>query len=338
MDIDYLLALQAFREGVGGYLTEFFSKMTWFGEMNVVLIITGLIYWCVSKRIGTYLLMGWSGNRIVNGVLKVTVCAYRPWIRDARMAPESNALEAATGYSFPSGHSMNAASLYGGLAIRRDIRRDLRVLTLIILFLVAFSRNFLGVHTPQDILVGPVLGVLVMFLTGKLLGWLDSHPDKDVLVAGVGVAIAIAAAIFAAVKPYPMDYDANGELLVDGLKMANDTFKAVGWMGAFMVGWVLERRFVRFTTEVAMQERFLRLTGGLLGYYVLFLVINPLIKEVLLGFVGTVTTCFLQMFYVVFLFPLVMTRLGEDSKSDAKAEVRPKHARPKGTPHSGARS
>lgn len=58
MDIDILLALQAFREGVGGCLTEFFSKMTWFGEMGTVLAIMAAIYWCVDKRIGTYLLMG----------------------------------------------------------------------------------------------------------------------------------------------------------------------------------------------------------------------------------------------------------------------------------------
>lgn len=141
MDIDILLVLQAFREGLGSCLTAFFSKMTWFGEMDVVLIIMGLIYWCVSKRVGTYLLMGWSGNRIVNGALKVSACAYRPWIRDARIIPEAKALETATGYSFPSGHSMNAASLYGGLAIRRDIRRDLRVLMWIILCLVALSSS-----------------------------------------------------------------------------------------------------------------------------------------------------------------------------------------------------
>lgn len=308
MDIDVLIVLQAFREGVGGCLTEFLSKMTWLGEMNVVLIIAGLIYWCVNKRIGTYLLMGWSGNRIVNGVLKVSACAYRPWIRDARIIPEPVALEAATGYSFPSGHSMNAASLYGGLAIRRDLRPGLRALMWIALCLVVFSRSFLGVHTPQDVLVGAIVGVFVMFLTGKLLDWLETNADKDVLIAVIGVVVAIAIAIYAAVKPYPTDYDANGNLLVDGLKMANDTFKAVGWMGAFMLGWVLERRFVQFSTEIDMQERFLRLAGGLLGYYILFLVINPLLKAALPGFLGTTTTSFLQMFYVVFLFPLVMKR------------------------------
>jgi hypothetical protein len=90
------------------------------------------------------------------------------------------------------------------------------------------------------------------------------------------------------------------------MKMANDTFKAVGWMSAFMIGWILERRFVKFTTEVPMQQRFFRLTAGLLGYYVLSLILNPVIKSAAAGFAGTVITCFIQMFYIVFLFPLAI--------------------------------
>lgn len=78
--------------------------------------------------------------------------------------------------------------------------------------------------------------------------------------------------------------------------MANDTFKDVGRFSAFLLGWILERRFVRFTTEVTMQQRFFHLTGGLLGYYVISQIINPLIIAAVAGFTGTVITCFLQMF------------------------------------------
>lgn len=100
----------------------------------------------------------------------------------------------------------------------------------------------------------------------------------------IGVTIALVAAIYAANKPYPMDYDANGELLVDGVKMANDTFKAVGWLSAFLVGWILEKRYVGFSTEIPMSERLYRLVCGLLGYYIISLVINPLLKAALVGF------------------------------------------------------
>ena len=74
MDIDILLLWQEFRNGIGGCLTDFMTKMSYLGEMNTVLIFTALIYWCVSREFGAYLLMGWSGNRVVNGLLKVSAC------------------------------------------------------------------------------------------------------------------------------------------------------------------------------------------------------------------------------------------------------------------------
>ena len=308
MDIDILLFFQQFREGAGACLTEFFRKMSFIGEMNVVLIIVGVIYWCVSKEFGNYLLMGWSGNRIVNGLLKVTACAYRPWIRDTRIIPDAEALATATGYSFPSGHSMNAASLYGGGAIRKDLPRALRIVLGLIAVLIALSRNFLGVHTPQDILVGLAAGLLVMWLTGRLLKWIEAHPGKDILVACVGIAIAVAVAVFAAVKSYPEDRDAAGKLLVDGAKMANDTFKAVGWAIGYLAGWVLERRFIGFSTDVPMKTRVTRFVTGLLGFYAVSLVLVPLVKSWIPGPSGTALSCFLQMFYVSFLFPWCIKR------------------------------
>lgn len=303
MDISILLALQDFRNSGGAFLADFLSKMTYLGELNTVLIIMAIIYWCVSKDFGTFFLMGWSGNRLVNGVLKVTVCSYRPWIRDARIVPYGNSITTATGYSFPSGHTMNAATVYGGSAVNRNLPKALRVVLGILVALIAFSRIYLGVHTPQDILVGALCGTLVMFLTIKLMQWVSVHPEKDILVVCIGVGIAVIVAFYAAFKPYPMDYDAEGKLLVDGAKMANDTFKGIGWCIAFLTGWILERRFVRFSTDIPMVKRITRLTTGVLSYYAVSLILVPLIKGWIPGPAGTITSCFLQMFYISFIFP-----------------------------------
>ena len=308
MDMEILLLLQEFRNGVGSVLSEFLSKMTFLGELNTVLIIMAVIYWCVSKDFGAYLLMGWSGNRLVNGVLKVTACAYRPWIRDARIVPYGNSMTTATGYSFPSGHSMNAATAYGGAVVRRDMPRAMRILLGIVVALVAFSRCFLGVHTPQDVLVGVAAGMLVMWLTVKLMDWIKDHPEKDVLVVCIGLILAAAVAVYAAVKPYPEDYDAAGKLLVDGAKMANDTFKGVGWCAAFLTGWLLERRFVNFTTDVPRKQKLTRLVGGVFSYYAINLILVPLVKGWISGPAGTLVSCYLQMFYVSFLFPCCVKR------------------------------
>ena len=304
MDISILLLLQEFRNGIGACLVDFMSKMSFIGETSTVLIITALIYWCVNKDIGKYLLMGWGFNRVVNGLLKVTACVYRPWIRDPRIIPDVEAMADATGYSFPSGHSMSGASLFGGGAIRKEFPKALRIVLLAIVILIAFSRNFLGVHSPQDVLVGVVTGLLVMWLTIKLLAWIEKHPEKDLLVMFVGIGIAVAVAIFASVKSYPVDYDAAGNLLVDGTKMSKDTFKAVGWLIGFLSGWVLENRFVGFSTEVPMITRITRLTTGLLSYYAISLIFAPLVKIWIPNAGGIVISCFIQTFFVTFIFPL----------------------------------
>ncbi len=315
MDIEFLLALQQFRDGAGAIFAEFLAKMTFLGELNTVLVIMAILYWCVSKSTGEYLMMGWSGNRLVNGVLKVTACVYRPWIRDARIVPYGNAQTTATGYSFPSGHSMNAASVYGGGAVRKDAPRALRVTLFIIAVLVALSRNYLGVHTPQDVIVGIGAGMLVMWLTYRLIGWIKAHPDKDWLVVCIGIALAVAVAVYAGLKPYPADFDADGNLIVDGAKMANDTFKGIGWCIAFLVGWILERRLVGFSTDVSLSQRLTRLSAGLLGYYAVSLILVPLIKVWIPGPAGTMVSCFTQMFYVSFLFPWCFHRLEKPARS-----------------------
>ena len=317
MDISILLGLQVFRNGAGAFLAEFMKKMTFLGELNTALVLLAILYWCVQKELGTYLMMGWCGNRLLNGALKVTACVYRPWIRDARIVPYGDSITTATGYSFPSGHSMNAATLYGGLAVRKGTSRGLRIVTLVIVALVAFSRIFLGVHTPQDILVGIGAGILVMWLTGKLMSWVETHPEKDWIVVCVGIGLTAALAVYAAVKPYPEDYDANGKLIVDGAKMANDTFKAVGWVVAFLTGWVLERRFVGFSTEVSVQKKLMRAVSGLLGFYAFSLILMPWIKEWLPGPAGTIISCFVQMLYISFLFPWCIKRF-EKNGSRAK--------------------
>ena len=317
MDMNILLGLQEFRNGAGGFLAEFLKKMTFFGELNTALVLMALLYWCVDKKLSVYLMMGWSGNRIINGALKITACAYRPWIRDPRIVPYGDSMTTATGYSFPSGHATNAGSVFGGGAVRKEFPRTLRIVLLIMVTLVAFSRLFLGVHTPQDVLAGAIASIVVMALTLKLMRWIEAHPGRDWIVVCVGAGLAVLLAVYAAVRHYPADYDAEGKLIVDGAKMANDTFKAVGWTLAYLIGWLLERRFVSFSTEVPLPRKLTRAVTGLLGFYLVSLILVPGIKRLLPGPAGTVVSCFVQMLYIAFLFPWCIKRF---EKADSAAE------------------
>ena len=305
MDIDILLRLQAFRNGAGSVLADFLSEMTYLGESGTVLVIMAIIYWGISKRFGTFLLMGWSANRLVNGFLKITVCAYRPWIRDARILPFGDAIVTATGYSFPSGHTTNAASVYGGGMLWKPFPKGLRLMLGLMVVLVGFSRPYLGVHTPQDVLCGMFIGLTVMWLILKLTQWIEKHPERDWMVAAGGLVPVIAVAVYAACKSYPADYDTAGNLLVDGRKMANDTFKCVGWSSAFLIGWLLERRFVGFSTDVPAERKAARVAAGVISYYAVSMILMPLVSGWMPGAAGTIAARFFQIFYIVFLFPFL---------------------------------
>ena len=311
MDIDILLLLQMFRQGAGKILLQFMEKMTWLGETSTLLVIIAVIYWCLDKKFGSFLMMGLTTNRLVNGFVKVTACTYRPWIRDARIKPASGA----SGYSFPSGHATNAGSVYGGAALREKRPLPLRILLYVMIALVALSRCFIGVHTPQDVLCGSLLALLCMWLLVKLEKYIEEHPEKDVLVLGIGIAAAFAIALYAGLKPYPEDYDEAGKLIVDGASMANDTFKSVGSFLAWIIGWVLERRYIRFDTDVSKNTRLTRCLYGVLGHYAVTLILNTLIKSALSGPISTVLQRFLQTFWIMFLFPWLFTQLEKRKQS-----------------------
>lgn len=222
--------------------------------------------------------------------MKISCCAYRPWIRDSRIVPDKTAIATATGYSFSSGHSMNGGSLFGGLAINSK-SKQMKIACWIMVALVAFSRIFLGVHTPQDILVGVILAPVVMLLIYRLLEKYGNNEKALLWMVIIPVVLNLILAVYASVKNYPVDLDAAGNVLVDGAKMANDTFKNIGWSLAFFIGWFIEKKWINFQNCKTQAQAGVRLICGLLGFYVFNIIICPWVKSALGGTLGTTASC-----------------------------------------------
>lgn len=210
MDIEYLLLLQRFREAIGGALDGFMEFITKLGEASIVTLLVAAVYWCMDKREGTYLMLTFYYNRVINAFFKITACVYRPWIRDARVTPVPEAIADATGYSFPSGHSANASSFFGGLAMKKDRNKIIRILLIVLVLLIGFSRNYLGVHTPQDVIVSIILAAALLFAFRALLDRVDKNPEKDWIILISGALLCIILIVYASVKSYPTDYNAAG--------------------------------------------------------------------------------------------------------------------------------
>ena len=95
MDIAYLLWLQEIRNAISDALTPFMEAVSLFA-ITYLVIIPALIYWCVNKKDGLYIISSFSLTVAFNAVLKLTVCAYRPWIRDPRILPAGDAITTAS--------------------------------------------------------------------------------------------------------------------------------------------------------------------------------------------------------------------------------------------------
>lgn len=306
MDIEYLLWLQKIRNDLGPVVEGLFNGISLLGIAAVAFGF--LLYLCYSKKNGLFVMISFTLGTVVNNTIKNIVCCYRPWIRDERVKPSRHALKGATGYSFPSGHSQTGASVYGAIGWRYRTKKALKWLMIILIILIPFSRNYLGVHTPQDVIVGTLEGLFMVFVTQKLSDWYEKNERSDRKIMIIGLIIDVVLIVFTVLKPYPLNYE-NGKPVVDPIIMQADALKAYGFFAGFLIGNYLEHRYVNFTTDhLNTGKRLIRLlvtgipagTGYLIGHF-----LKGVIGVRTADFIGA----FLAMLCVMYVGPLIFTRL-----------------------------
>lgn len=249
MDIDILLWLQGLREAMPYVVEKFFVIISAIAINPALALIPCIIYWCLDKRKGTLIMLAFTISSLAVNLTKCIASVYRPWIRSARIHPSEEALSEATGYSFPSGHTQGATSLIGGAGtFFRDKSKLIPIACWSFVVLVGFSRCFLGVHTPQDVLVGFLIGLASIMCAEPLLSWMEaseSHARTFVIVAVVAAGAAVA---YGVLKPYPSNI-VDGKVLMDTTPMKKNVTESAGLLAGAMLGWYLERRLVGFTTD-----------------------------------------------------------------------------------------
>ena len=315
MDINYLLWLQNFRNSISDAWTPFMEWVSMFAVTYLILIPV-FIYWTWDKRKGLYTLVSYYFCMTITPITKLTVCCYRPWIRDARILPAGDAISTATGYSFPSGHTSTAGPLAGGVAVTCWREKDKRfrwlapVFALFVL-LTGFSRNYLGVHTPQDVFVGISISVFSLILAARLFRYLDEHPEKEDWLLLGGFLFCWAAIAYITLKPYPMDMNAEGKLIVDPQKMMNDGYGDLGKMIGFIVARYIEKHWIRFRPPKLNWMSVVVSLIGLAGMVLLKQYLSPVMTGWLGSHWGKLAFSVNYTGYYIALFPLVLKQLGK---------------------------
>lgn len=298
IQIDYLLYLQHFREITNDVFTPFMNGISCCGQVIIPLWVTSLIYWCINKQAGTFVFLNEGFSVAFNLFLKNTFCIFRPWVLDARVHPAHIALPAAGGYSFPSGHTTIAVSCWGSMARFWRKNKILMICLSLFCLLIAFSRNYLGVHTPQDVLVALVLSVAFIFLMEFVIKWVDKGKNRDTFITALLTIIIGLVIYYVFTKNYP-----NPEIVNPyGAKL--EALQKCGFMMGVFWGWLLERKFVNFNPNLgSLKSKILRFINGGILLYVLISFTNVYFVRYLGAHFGLFFHFFLIGLFMLFIYP-----------------------------------
>jgi membrane-associated phospholipid phosphatase len=151
--IDLILFLQ----GLGSWLNYPMMIFSYLGNEEFFLLIMPAFYWCVSSTIGLRLGLLLLSSATLNGILKLILHGPRPYWYSQQV----QAMLSETSFGVPSGHSQNAVAVWGGLASAYK-RTGLWVAALVVIIFIGISRLYVGVHFPQDVLTGWLIGLLIL--------------------------------------------------------------------------------------------------------------------------------------------------------------------------------
>lgn len=247
MELEILRNIQSIANPFFDFL---FQLITICGEQIVLISIISIIYWTLDKKFGEYIAYSVLTSVLLNNAIKDIFKMKRPigeeGIRTLRE-------QTATGYSFPSGHTQGASSFYGAMAIYLK-RRVMYIIATVMIILIGFSRLYLGVHYPKDVIVGGILGVLTSLICYKLY----NRVENKMLLYVITFAIFIPALTFA---------------------HSADFIKGMGTYLGFIIGIYIEKKYANFSTEGSTGNKIIRVLLGIVILLVLQLGLKVLLPS-----------------------------------------------------------
>lgn len=252
--MDILRAIAEIRNPV---FDAFFSLITRMGEEIFFLAAAIIFFWCVNKRQGYFVLITGLFGTVLNQGAKLLFRIPRPWVIDPTFEVVGDAKVAATGYSFPSGHTQNAAGTLGSIvAYKPTVKKTILCTTLILL--VAFSRMYLGVHTLLDVVVSLIFAlILILVLRPVFTDDKKFHKFMPWVVA-LGVAFSIGLLVFGV--------SIGGDETLDPHNYESGLKNACTLMGCtigLIPAYIVDRKWTKFETKAPWYAQIIKIIIGL---------------------------------------------------------------------------
>ena len=242
-------------------VTKALSALTYFGGVYGFMVLSIIVFWCIDKRCGYFMLsLGFIGT-VINQFLKILFRIPRPWVLDPSFEPVESAVADAGGFSFPSGHTQNVFATFGGVfAWTKKVW--LKIVCAVLIVLVAFSRMYLGVHTPLDVGVSVVIGIVLLFVLYPVFRDIDRHPNRFYGFLAVLAVLLAAFLLYSYLWPFP-DWMYAEEHVVNLIEARHNASILTGALAALTIAYTLDLRRTRFDTKAVWWAQILKVVIGL---------------------------------------------------------------------------
>lgn len=293
--MEFLNLLAQYRTPLGD---AFFQAITLLAQETFVVVVICWLFWCSNKKLAYCLGFTYFSSGLLVQGLKITFRVPRPWLLDPNFQPVASAVPGATGYSFPSGHTQSITALLGTLGFYTK-KKPLRFLFFLFVFLVGFSRMYLGCHTPQDVLVSFGVSIVCVFLCYHFLYKKEYFKNRESLVS---VFMGIVCVVLLG---YTLFLYKSGAI---EFHYAQDCIKACGAGAAFSLGYYLTETYIPFTPPDSFQGQALRFIIGIAVTLLLQAGLKPIIGQSL---AASFIRYFLVVFWIITVYPYVFYKKGK---------------------------
>jgi membrane-associated phospholipid phosphatase len=228
------------------FIDNFFILLSFLGSEPTYILLITLLYWNIDKRFGFRLAILFLSSMAFNGFFKGIFNTPRPI---GQPGVRSLYLSSAAGNSFPSGHSQGAATFYPYIWNRWQSRKLWLGVGIFMILGIGYSRLYLGVHWPGDVLGG--------YLLGAIMVWGFQRVDERVLKLQISLKLKL---IISIVLP----------LLFLIIYHTRQGLEMVGFVIGFTCGYFLEDSFLDYRERTRFVPSVLKTFVGLsvLGLWV----------------------------------------------------------------------
>ena len=266
------------------FMNYFAFLISYLGSGILLFAVIAIVYFLISKKQGRLIGLVIAPSMVFNNILKTLFSAKRPFEFSGKeyLRKLDVKMDQATGTSFPSGHAQISSATYSEVFINFK-KIWLRIICVAFIVLIAFSRLYLGVHFPGDVLVGLILGIGLSVFLHYMYAKIEDKNYKYFIYL-IPLVITIPFIIINFNNP-----------------TSADLFKTFGFASAFTLSMFIEEKFIKFKEDVPFKNKLLRLllaaVFGLLVYASKIILPSHNFFQFLRYFLVTITSFMIVPFF-----------------------------------------